>query len=220
MPIFKADHALLVAYREGRRDALERVYRHYCRTVEKYARSLARSTGSSELAQPGFIADLVQEVFIHAFSSSARRSYDGQRDFGPYLATITRNCFIDAQRARGREVLIRDEDLALMIDSSADHEEHWCDPKIAAVLGTYVSELPPAVRAIYERRFVLGQSQEEACAALSLSRRALRTGEKRLRTGLRKALVRAGISSSEYRHPIADSATKTSARPVLIRSRP
>ena len=219
MPIFRTDPALLAAYREGRRDALERVYRYYVRSVEKYARTLARSAGNPELAQPGFIADLLQDVFIRAFSGPARHGYDGQRDFGPYLKTVARNCFIDAQRARGREVLIRDEDLSQMIDSSAGSEEDWCDPKIAAVLAEYVSQLSPVARAIYERRFVLGQSQMESSEALGLSRRALRTGENRLRTGLRKALVKAGVSLNEYRRLISDSPTKISARPVLIRSR-
>jgi RNA polymerase sigma-70 factor (ECF subfamily) len=219
MPILKNDPELLAAYRQGRRDALERVYRYYVRGVERYLRALARSAGKAELAQAGVISDLLQDVFVRAFSDSARRAYDGQREFGPYLATVARNCLIDAQRAHGRELLLGEPEIMLQIEASATHEDRWSDPKLMSVLTGYVAQLPPALRSLYETRYVQGRSQEEASAILGLSRRALRTGEKQLRVGLRKALVRAGISLRECRGLIEDSATRIGASPVMVRSR-
>jgi RNA polymerase sigma factor (sigma-70 family) len=219
MPIFRNDPEMLVAFRQGRRDALEKVYRYYVAGIEKYARALGRDAGRSELAQPGAVADLVQEVFMRAFSDAARRDYDGQRDFGRYLAAVTRNCFIDLQRAGGREVLIREEDLDGIIESPAGEGDSWCDPRIMSVLTNYVDGLPAPLRALYESRYVENQSQEAASASLGLSRQAIRTGEKRLRAGLRKAMARAGISLREYRNLTADFSTKNSTPAVLARSR-
>ncbi len=219
MPFLRDDPELLTAFRQGRRDALERVYRHYIAGIERYARALARAAGSSELAQPGAVADLVQDVFMRAFSDRARRDYDGQREFGGYLTVVARNCFIDIQRSRGREVLIAEEDLPDLADSSVDEDKDWSDPKIIAILARYVEQLPPDLRALYDGRYVRGQSQEEVSASLGLSRQAVRTGEKRLRTGLKKALARAGISLREFRNLIADSSTKISKQTVLARSR-
>lgn len=69
-----------------------------------------------------------------------------------------------------------------------------CDPKITAVLTDYIRELAPPLESVYQQRFVLGRSQVQASSALGLSRGAIRIREDRLRRGLRKALVRAGIS--------------------------
>ncbi len=54
--------------------------------------------GSSELE------DLIQEVFVRAFSEKGRLAYDGLRDYEPYICTIARNLLIDRARKQGREV--------------------------------------------------------------------------------------------------------------------
>src|SRR5689334_18639017 len=104
MPLFEDAPGLLVAFREGNPEALSTVYRHYVRAVDGYLRALARRAGTPDLCQASAVADLLQEVFIRAFSPSARLGYDGLRDFGPYLNTIARNCFIDTLRKRKVEV--------------------------------------------------------------------------------------------------------------------
>src|SRR5262245_54862645 len=102
MPVFREQPDLLPAFREGRREALEHVYRRYIRPVDRYLRSLAR-VGSVPIV-PAALADLLQDAFFKAFSPTGRQGYDGLRDYGPYLLTIARNCFIDWARARGREI--------------------------------------------------------------------------------------------------------------------
>jgi RNA polymerase sigma factor (sigma-70 family) len=197
MPLFRDRPALLAGFREGRRDDLETVYRAFVTSVDRYLRALARDIGSGELSRTGTIADLVQEVFSRAFSESGRRGYDGRRDYGPYLRTIARNCFIDLRRARGREVLTNLEELSVALDDASADQEAWCEPKLFAVLNAYVEELRPAARRVYEQRYVLGRSQAQASTALGLSPRVIRTVEHHLRGGLRKALVRSGISLRE-----------------------
>jgi DNA-directed RNA polymerase specialized sigma24 family protein len=72
--------------------------------------------------------DLVQEVFIRAFSGRVRECFDGIRDFRPYLNTIARNCFLDTVRKHGREVLVPPGSSSL--DSGAVAIEHEFDAKV------------------------------------------------------------------------------------------
>jgi hypothetical protein len=60
--LLQDDREFLAAFREGRRDALERVYRQYVRVVDGYVRALARTTGDPEMAQRSAVADLVQHM--------------------------------------------------------------------------------------------------------------------------------------------------------------
>jgi len=208
--LFREHPELLVAFREGKREALERVYRAYSHSIERYLLALGRPGGAAEVLHASAVADLVQDVFIRAFSADARRSYDGLRDYGGYLSGIARNCFIDALRARSREVLVDPADISFDIDDAPEPED-WCDPRTLAVLESYLGGLAPVLHGVYQERFAHGRSQEETSATLGISRRTVRTCEKELRRGLRKALARAGISPEEQgRVPGALFATKTS----------
>jgi RNA polymerase sigma factor (sigma-70 family) len=192
MTIFREAPELLVPFRAGRADALERVYRHYVRSLDGYLRALAKYTRAPELDQPGAIADLLQEVFVRAFSERTRLAYDGLREFAPYLNTIARNCFMDALRKRRREAVLPVND-DWIADLRAPEPQQIYDARVLEVLHVYLSELPPELKTVYEQRFELGASQEAASAALGMSRRSLRTAEDHLRFGLRKALQLAGL---------------------------
>ena len=209
------DPELLKGFREGRREALERIYRDNVRAVDGYLRTLARASGHTGLAQTSWIADLIQEVFIRAFSTAARKSYDGVRSFVPYLLTITRNTFIDCLRASGREIPKSAAELAVLVEQTTDAPEPGLDGPTLSLLEAYVRGLPPGLEAVYHQRFVLGRSQEVASAALGISRSAIRTAEDRLRKGLRKALVRAGVRLRD----LADQGEEfpTRLRPAPVR---
>jgi len=197
MPVFQRQPQLLEAFRRGERWALEHVYRAYVRMLDRYLRAVARASRAPELAQPGATVDLLQEVFIRALSLESRLAYDGTRPYGPYLRKIAKNLFIDQLRARGRVV---EESLDVVLDAGdsipAEREE-FADPRVNAVLASYLAALPPALRGVYEQRFVLGKSQEDSCAALGITRGRLRADEARLMSGLRRALLDSGITRSD-----------------------
>ncbi|HKO50537.1 MAG TPA: sigma-70 family RNA polymerase sigma factor [Polyangiaceae bacterium] len=197
MPMLRNTPQLLFDFRAGMPAALETVYRHYVRAVDSYLRALARSAGSPELSQPSAVADMLQEVFIRAFSPNARQAYDGLRDFGPYLNTIARNCFIDALRRGKKERSLGLHDSAVALEDLPISTQDQYEPVIIAVLDSYLSELPAPLRGVYEQRFELGVSQQAACGKLGISRRSLRTAEERLRNGLRRALLLAGVWQRE-----------------------
>jgi|KBSMisStaDraftv2_1062788.scaffolds.fasta_scaffold187101_2 RNA polymerase sigma factor (sigma-70 family) len=192
--LFLQHPELLEPFRRGAPEVLERVYRTYARPVEKFVRALAAASGAgAEAVQSSAVADLVQDVFIRAFSEQARRAYDGLRDYAPYLTTIARHCVVDAIRARRREMPVDPRQIAFEIDDAPEPDD-GNDPRVAAVLDEYVRGLSNELRELYRQRFALDRSQEETSAALGVSRRRVRAGEEDLRKGLRTALRKAGIS--------------------------
>lgn len=178
---------LLKAYRAGKREALTRIYREHARAVHRY---LCQRLGAGEE-----VADVVQEVFIRAFSEAARTKYDGAREYGPFLRVIARNVFVDRARRWRREIAVDGEQLEAAIGNAVN--EYAFDPFLAedtsdleAVI-EYVSTLAPELRRVYEERFVRASTQQQAAAALGISRQALRTRERKLLAGLRQRLRRA-----------------------------
>jgi RNA polymerase sigma factor (sigma-70 family) len=202
MPLLRSDPELLSAFREGKRAALETVYRHYVRSIDVYVRALARGTGVAELRQASVVQDLLQEVFIRAFSQPARRAYDDTRDFAPYLKTIARNCFIDVLRKRKDEITFVPDDGFLAVEELSLGEESY-DREVLATLDAYLRQLSPELRGVYEERFERGLSQAAASERLGLSRRTLRTLETHLRRGLRKSLLLAGLLQTASHFPLA-----------------
>jgi RNA polymerase sigma factor (sigma-70 family) len=198
MPVFRGRPDLLERFRAGDRDALEVVYRAYVARVSEIAANGFRiaSTGG---AVSGFgrgtadLADTVQEIFLKAFARTARLSFDGSRDFGPYLASIARNVMIDRARRSGREILLPEIDLdrassSAVSDPFSEIPARWEDPAAIAVARRFIDELPPELAHIHRLLYVEGQSQREAAVTLGIGRQALRTLDGKLRAGLRQRL--------------------------------
>ena len=169
----------------GDRAALERVYLAYLRDVEQTVR--ACMTAPRSPARFEDVRDVVQDVFMHAFAARARRSFDPTRDYGPFLATLTRNLLVDRMRRRSREMRVTDID-SVGPESADAIDVPMLDVEMLATVRRYVSSLPALLRAVYEQRYVFGNPQEVACAALGLSRQRFRTLEKRLRAGFAREL--------------------------------
>jgi RNA polymerase sigma factor (sigma-70 family) len=180
--------SLLESFRRGERAALESVYRTHIDAVERFVASrLARARYFSGTN----LADLVQEVFLRAFSPSARNSYDGERDYGPFLITIAKNVFIDWIRRSSREVGDA-RALETLVDVAAGDptDDELFEPELVAATTSYVEQLSPELRNVHERRFVQAEPQRSAADALGISRQNLRTLEKKLVDGLRRELKR------------------------------
>jgi RNA polymerase sigma factor (sigma-70 family) len=178
---------ILQRFKAGERSVLEKVYFAYVGEVEAYVRRSLGVMHGYGMATAD-VGDLVQEAFIRAFADKARQSFDGERDFGPYLGALTRNLLIDWARRRGRELLT--EDLDRVPDIPPSQRCEWADQETMAVVNAYLAELPPDLREVHEFRYVESRSQDETCTALAISRQTLRTREKHLRDGLRRRLKR------------------------------
>jgi RNA polymerase sigma-70 factor (ECF subfamily) len=197
------DRALLDGFRRGERAALERVYRAH---VDEVIRLFRHGFVSGEarvqgLADLDACLDLTQDVFIRAFSPRARAGYDGLRPYGPYLARIAKNLWIDRLRASGREVSLA----AAAVDDGPAPEDHIgiseapepevdldrrrLDEATRAFLATQSEELQTFVRL----RFVEERSQYEVLEAMKVTRRRVRTLEKQALSGLRAFLADRGL---------------------------
>ena len=187
------DRELLDAFRKGDPAALERVYFEYAAALEaRLRRGLSRGgTRMGALTDPD-VRDVLQEVFIRAFSASSRARYDGIRPFGTWLQTIARNLLIDRARRKG---LPRAEAEALdfVADDAVGVEETLLDAELQAATALFVETLDPELRRFVELRFEQERSQEDVAQTMNLTRRRVRTLEKHVRVGLRVFLSERGL---------------------------
>jgi RNA polymerase sigma-70 factor, ECF subfamily len=183
---------LLRQYRAGDPKACEEMYWLYVGQVETIVREGVLRFGGGRDApasRRAEVADLVQEIFLKAFSPRTRLGYDGSRPFAPYLYAIARNVLVDWARARGREVPTEDWILEVSLQGASEPSPPaYSDPRTMDLLERFVRSLPPDLRAVHEQRYVVGLSQMDAAKALGLSRQAVRTLEGRLRQRLQEAL--------------------------------
>jgi RNA polymerase sigma factor (sigma-70 family) len=200
MSILVTNRELLDRFRSGAPEALAEVYWEYVRKVERLLSAGFEVRGRGTRAagacrEPADLADLVQEVFVRAFSEKARLGYDGLRNYAPYLYTIARNVLIDWARARGREipspwaVFESAEDIVPMAEDQAP----WEAAATMRVVEEYLAGLPHGLREVHRLRHEEGLSQEQAALRLGVGRQTLRTLERRLQDGLAATLDEAGI---------------------------
>jgi RNA polymerase sigma-70 factor (ECF subfamily) len=193
--------ALLTSFRNGSRAALEEVYRGHVAAVERFVASRLVRAGRFSATNLG---DVVQEVFLQAFSPGARNSYDGEREYEPYLITIAKNVFLGWIRRSGREDGAT-QPFEALLDAAADapSEDELFEPELVAATRSYVEQLAPELRQVHERRFVQAEAQNTAAEALGISRQNLRTLERKLVDGLRRELSRKSLTerSLGFRQP-------------------
>jgi RNA polymerase sigma-70 factor (ECF subfamily) len=205
--ILDGDRELLDAFRRGDRDALARIYHHHVDEVGLVIRRGFTIEAHGHVHVPGAgdvdaEHELIQEVFVRAFSPSARAAFDGLRPYRPYLLRIAKNLLIDRARAqRRREVPLDDIDLSeeaaaaeLPANDGAAPEDDLDWKRLLAVAETYVAGLDRESQEFIRLRFEEELSQDETATRLGVSRRRVRTLETRTQSGLRKQLARNGLS--------------------------
>jgi RNA polymerase sigma-70 factor, ECF subfamily len=197
------DRALLDAFRRGEREALAKVYFQYVDAVARLVR-FGVLIDSHGVRIPGVREadaerELVHDVFVRAFGERARLSYDGIRPFRAYLLRIARNLLIDRHRARGHVIALQDGLLegALELDAAepaagtpddAEDELHW--QRLTAAAHEYVAGLTAELREFVRLRFEEELPQHEVADRMKVSRRRVRTLERRAQTGLCRFLKR------------------------------
>jgi RNA polymerase sigma factor (sigma-70 family) len=191
--IFQGNRELLLAFRAGDREALASVYWHYLPWVE---RLLRRGFGSGDVRVPGLadpdVSDVLQDTFARAFSAPGRNGYDGLRPYRNYLLRIARNIMIDRARIAGRVEL--DADIGEEADDDDESAEEIVEhSRLQQATQVFVRGLDPESRELVRLRFEDERSQEAVAAAMGVSRRRIRTLEKRVREGLERHLAAAGL---------------------------
>jgi RNA polymerase sigma factor (sigma-70 family) len=193
------NRSLLDAFRRGDRDALAQVYDHYYpAVVELASRGFSFESGGAWFRFRGAMSaadlfDLVHDVFTAVFEERARLGYSGTSPYGAYLTQVTRNRIISRLRADQRtrlESATASEGEAALAAPSA--EEELMARQTREVVKAFLDRQSETVRALARLRFGDDLSQEEAAAALGLTRKQVRRLEDELRRGLVRHLRQAG----------------------------
>ncbi len=193
MTLFREQPELLIRFRAGEAPALHAVYERYCDLVSVVVKRGVFLDGrllSGAMHRQDW-RDLVHACFARAFSESARKSYDGMREYKPYLLTLCRNVIIDWAKKHRHDRLatsLEQGDMNAVAAPEAFENDPWLDPTLVALTTRYVESLPTDLAAVHQQRYVLCATQDVAAQTLGLSRQQLRTQENRLREGVRKFL--------------------------------
>lgn len=196
MTIFFGNRTLLEAFRRGERAALTVVYHQYVDEVADLVRHgfTVKTKGGRVrgIREHDRQRDLVQEVFLRAFSEQARRAYDGVSPFRPYLLRIAKNLMIDegrkavplAEPAIGAGEAPGDR-VEIEIPSPEDDLE-W--HRLREATRAYCATLNEKLQRFVKLRFEEERSQRDAARALEISRHQVRAWERKVREGLRRHL--------------------------------
>ena len=207
MTIFEGRPELLQDFRAGVREALAQVYEFYFKDVFRLVKRGFVLSGPPPVAVPGLVnpgaqQDVVQDVFVRAFSESARLGYDGIRPYRPYLLRIAKNLRIDQERRQRRERLTYDPELETPegTDEPGDapvpplsQEDALDFARRRRATLAFLETVDAETRAYANLRFVEELSQAEVASTLQVTRRRTRTLERRLLRGLRRYLLLRGV---------------------------
>lgn len=191
------DPACQAGFRAGAPEALARIYRHHLPVVSRVLRQGTQLTSPEGTPRrlPGLVnlhdvEAVCHDVFLKAFSPAARAAFDDTRPFVPYLLRIARNALVDHHRSHGRLSLGAPlPEQTTEIDPGADlHAE-----RLRQAVQRFVTDQPDPDGPWYVLRFREGRTQDDAAAAMGLTRIQGRRIEARLREGLYRFLRRAGF---------------------------
>lgn len=99
-PIVAVDREVVARFRSGDEHAVATVYRAYSGMVHSLARRILHDGSLAEEA--------TQQTFLQAWRSAG--AFDGERDLGPWMATIARRVAIDIYRRESRRAATRLDD--------------------------------------------------------------------------------------------------------------
>jgi RNA polymerase sigma-70 factor (ECF subfamily) len=169
--------AWLADFHRGRRSTLDECYR------ERFAVLLA---AASRVVPRVDAETVVHEVFYRLLTDAEMRASFRGGDVGAWLARIATNRAIDHRRRVQREVELRDG------VAEATVEEAVTDQLAAHELVARFrrERLPEKWSAVFEARFVRQLGQGQAAAELGLHRTTLMYQEHRIRSLLRRFLLR------------------------------
>ncbi len=206
MTLLMKNDELRRAFREGDRTALATVYQAYAQglftmlTVGFAIQSKGNRYYFQGHKESWRVESAVQEVFVRAFSKSARLAYDGHRPYKNYLQMIARNYIIDRFRKKRERLLPVNElpepgpqgDYAGLHQSSPDPESLALNRQLSDQVDLFVASLSPQERALFEARFRNGNSVERTALMLSTTEYRVKRDEKRLKGRFFKWMKRRG----------------------------
>jgi RNA polymerase sigma factor (sigma-70 family) len=188
-----------------RREQVASVYRRHASGLRRVLRARSSRgpeyTGSLQHGNVGAfwiqqdVDDLVHDVFARLLTSNGGAGLDKGRDPVPYLVSIARNLHVDGLRRRRGFTPPSDEPIVVL-----EEEERLRDRRLEVeIVAAYARRLSPELADLYEARFERGMSQRDAAALLGVSRRQVRTLERRLLDGALRELRNSWLVTARRR---------------------
>ncbi len=189
------NHALREAFKRGERSAMARVYQVYAKGLfVMLQKGFVIKTKAGHFTFTGYkeafkLEGAAQDVFVRAFSESARTGYDGLRPFKNYLYTIARNRVVDSFRKGKKEFVAIDElppetaksalDERFSMPQSPEELAVW--KQLKEQVDEFIGSLNAAEQALFQVRFLNGQSVEATSKELKISEYRVKRDEKRIK---------------------------------------
>jgi RNA polymerase sigma-70 factor, ECF subfamily len=206
MGCLRENRELLRRFKAGSEEAFRVVYLNYINDIELFVSTgwfdPNTRTHTAGLKNMELRAELIQEVFLKAFSEKARSAYDGIRSYKTYLRTIAKNVIIDYVRKRSKDAIshicleLDNADTAndrldigeLSVESDISEEMlHW--NRCVDSTAEYVKTLDDTQKRFVALRFQEELSLLEAARRLNLTRGRARWLEKQLAHRLKDHLA-------------------------------
>ena len=158
------------------KEDFSRLYNEYFSPIYRYIYFRVGSKMDAE--------DIVQEVFLKAFSS-AERYNDFARMPVSFFYIIARNAVID--HFRRKKIIVNDEEVLLSVpDNGSSPEENAATAEEVLKLRQKISELPEMEKEAVILKFMNGMETKEICLILGKSEEAVRQLQSRGLKTLRK----------------------------------
>lgn len=171
---------------------------HYAPALARTVRAGFAEPGKPRLPFGGLpleLADAVQETFARAFSEQSRRAYDGMSPFGAWLAGIAHHLAVDHFRKRHTA-----DSMLQSLMPMGEANSSGPTPDVAAeeneagrLLTIFRATLEAGERSLFEARYEVRLTQQEAADRLGLTRIQVRRAELKLRQRLLEHLKRNGF---------------------------
>lgn len=164
--------------KRGNNEAFSCLYTTYFSPVYRYV--YFRITNKAE------VSDVVQEVFLKAYTSFSNYSYSGKSPLA-FFYTIARNIIIDASRKKKISSVDIGEEAWPLIRDKADTPEEWLIKKEEALdLRNKIAFLPEDQQEVIILRFIEELETKEISTILEKSEEAVRQLQSRGLKSLRK----------------------------------
>ncbi|MBN2802264.1 MAG: sigma-70 family RNA polymerase sigma factor [Deltaproteobacteria bacterium] len=187
---------LLTKFKSGNPEAMTTVYRHYVGYVESIIANgfyihdgKTRIWGNDNMET---VKELVQDIFIKAFSENARTSYDGIRPYKTFLKNITKNVAIDRSRKNRKDALNysdKSKDSPIpeeTVEASEDENIYW--KTCASEAQIYMQSLSDTEKQFVNLRYVQELPQRDIAKQMQITRWKVRSMENKIEKGLKKHL--------------------------------
>ena len=155
------DNDWIVAFREGKGDAFEQVFREHHRSLCYLAEKYGLDKEEAE--------DIVADTFTKLWHG--RTQFNDEGHIKGFLFTTTRNASVNLVKQKQRRTLSNNELSYLSADNEDDLFRKMVETELLKKLYPYIEQLPQKCRAVFEQVYFEGASTEEAAEKLGISPR-------------------------------------------------